>query len=1284
MISNSLRYACIVLAIIVFTPFDAFTQDGRIDRAYSIRRAEIEKRAGELGIPMLMHREDGMAELQGFTRRGKPLYYTTFNAVAASSISSDKVYPGGGAGLSLSGAGITLGEWDGGGVLTTHQELLGRVTQMDSPTGTSAHATHVAGTLIASGVHASARGMAYGANLHAWDWNNDTTEMKAAAANGLLVSNHSYGFITGWYNSGGTWFWFGDVTLSTVEDASFGYYSPATWSWDNTARTNPYYLIVKSAGNDRGQGPAPGTGHYYWEPSVGNWQWSTAIRNRDGNAFGYDCITDVGVAKNILTVGAVDDILGGYVNPSSVLMSSFSGWGPTDDGRIKPDVVANGIGLYSSVNSSATSYASYSGTSMSSPNVSGSIGLLLEHQNNLHPNQQLRASTMKALVIHSADEAGASPGPDYEHGWGLMNTMKAAQVMSAHAALGSPGHIFEIGISNNGSYNFDVESDGSPLRVTICWTDPAPAVRPLALNDATSRLVNDIDLRILGPSSTTMFPYVLDPANPANSATTGDNFRDNVEMVHIDAPVNGAVYTVQVTHKGTLTDAPQIVSIVVTGNVPLSAGNQPPVADAGPDITFDCASPTGSMIRLDASASFDPDNDALHYTWREGSTIIAGPTTNPFANVTFTPGVYIITLTVDDGRGGTDTDDVVVTMNEDVTPPSIDAPANLTLGNDVGFCGRSLVNTALGVPTTSDDCGVASVTNDAPAFFPVGTTLVTWTAFDGAGNSSSASQTVTITDTQDPYIAAPVDIVVSTETNQCSRSLASTVLGTPVTSDNCGVASVTHNAPASFPRGATSVTWTVYDVNGRSSSAVQKVTVVDTQPPSITAPTAISVNNDPGLCGTSANNIALGAPLVTDNCPGVIYYNDAPAFFPVGQTTVTWTARDVDFNTSTATQVITVIDVQPPVVTAPSDKVYSNDPGTCGKSATGVSLGSASASDNCGVLTLSNDAPTTFPVGTTTVTWKATDAQGNFATATQLVTINDTEKPTIHAPPTITVNTDPTSCYRSAPTQLGMPYTSDNCAVVAIWNDAPSAYPKGTTLVTWTARDASGNQSTATQQVIVKDMTPPTISVALFPEYLAPADHSMRSIRAGVMVNDNCPGSTFVLTSVTSNEPDSGTGPNDLPNDIQAVLNMPTTSFALRAERAPMSFGRRYTITYTAIDASGNRRSTSRFVYVPMNAKAVVSDETSTLPTDVTLEQNYPNPFSSYTSLVFRLPSEQTVSLRVYDAFGREVAVLTEGMFAGGSHAVVFEANELPDGVYFARLILGESVLQTKMLLLRP
>jgi len=530
-------------------------------RLWSQERARAESLAAVLGLPIRAENPDGsIIELQR-VENGIPLYYKTMNLNAARTISTTRVWPGGGGGFSLTGSTDTLGIWDGGKVRDTHQEFGGRVILSDGASTISGHSTHVAGTMIAAGVDAGAKGMSHQGRLRSYDWNFDISEMASAAAGGLRVSNHSYGYITGWYNDGSGWIWFGTTSISSTQDYLFGFYSSISQDVDNVAALAPLYLIVVSAGNDRGDGPGSQPVSHEHAEAGGTF---TDVHDIDGGSAGYDCISHMSLAKNTLSVGAVSDIVGGYTQPGDVLMSSFSGWGPTDDGRVKPDIVANGISLRSSYSTSNTAYANLSGTSMASPNASGSLGLLLQLRKTVAGSNTMRSSTLKALVIHTADEAGASNGPDYRFGWGLMNTLKAAQVMRTDSAAGLNKNIRELTLLQGQTIDVPVFSDGlQPLRATICWTDPPGTPPPPSLNPTTPMLVNDVDLRIVqGP--TTYYPWLLNPASPSSGATTGDNARDNVEQTHIASPAN-AQHTVRVTHKGTLSGGSQVVSLIITG-----------------------------------------------------------------------------------------------------------------------------------------------------------------------------------------------------------------------------------------------------------------------------------------------------------------------------------------------------------------------------------------------------------------------------------------------------------------------------------------------------------------------------------------------------------------------------------------------------------------------------------------------------------------------------------------------------------------------------------------------
>lgn len=544
-------------------------QAERFARQGPLYRRLLERTQGPQG---LLNRDPDL-RLAFVDERRMPRFFKADNVNAAATVGTDDVWPGGSAGLALSGAGTPLGElgeWDAGGVRTTHVEFGGRVTQMDTPSGFSSHATHVAGTLVASGSNAAAKGMSFMGTLAAYDWTDDNPEMAAAAANGMLASNHSYGYVTGWYynfDGSGNWFWFGDTTISAVEDYGFGYYDATARAWDEIAFEAPHYLIVKSAGNDRNDpAPAQPDSHYVWDPVETEWVWSMTVRKTDGQDGGYDTLPWNGVAKNILTVGAVNDIPAGWAGPSSVVMTTFSGWGPADDGRIKPDIVANGASLYSCTSTSNGSYGSSSGTSMSSPNATGTIHLLNRHYRATHGGAAPRSATTKAVVLHTADEAGFADGPDYRHGWGLLDAAGAAEWIGADTT-GVIGVIGEATLADGMQDTYVIQHPGGDLRVTVAWTDPAGTPHEPVVDAPDAKLVNDLDLRVQNQTTQEEhLPWVLDPVNPVNAATHGDNVRDNVEQVFVAAAPAGP-YAVTVRHKGVLANGAQDYSIVGSGEL---------------------------------------------------------------------------------------------------------------------------------------------------------------------------------------------------------------------------------------------------------------------------------------------------------------------------------------------------------------------------------------------------------------------------------------------------------------------------------------------------------------------------------------------------------------------------------------------------------------------------------------------------------------------------------------------------------------------------------------------
>lgn len=511
-------------------------------------------------------KQGGLIKLMGISEGGYPIYYATDNAIAAGTTRTNKLYAGGSLGLNLSGSTIPnnkIAMWDGGAVRATHQEFAGnRITIVDN-VSTDLHATHVAGTIAASGVNIAAKGMAFGLpQLISYNFDNDIAEMSTAASN-LILSNHSYGVLAGWVqnsNQFNRWEFLGRAGEN--EDYMFGYYNATSQAWDNIAFNAPYYLMVKSAGNYRASiGPSVGSFYYRYNAS-GVMEFAGTRPNGISSNDGYDTMGGYAVAKNILTVGAVNGLQNGPNSSSDITMAFFSAWGPTDDGRIKPDVVADGVDLLSTINSGDDKYATSTGTSMAAPNATGTLALLQElyYQRN---NAYMKSATLKGLAIATATEAGTDIGPDYKFGWGLLDAERAAKTI---LEKDSKSIISEQTLNEGQTYTTNVTASGSgPLMATISWTDPAavPVAEASALDNTTLRLVNDLDIRV--SDGTTYLPWVLDPANPSAAATTGDNFRDNVEQIYIANAVPGKSYTITVSHKNTLQGGSQPFSLIVTG-----------------------------------------------------------------------------------------------------------------------------------------------------------------------------------------------------------------------------------------------------------------------------------------------------------------------------------------------------------------------------------------------------------------------------------------------------------------------------------------------------------------------------------------------------------------------------------------------------------------------------------------------------------------------------------------------------------------------------------------------
>jgi hypothetical protein len=404
-----------------------------------------------------------------------------------------------------------------------------------------------------------------------------------------------------------------------------GQYNSGVGEVDALLHSRPYLTMVRSAGNDRTENPKNGE-----TAKIDFWATETVPYNSaihplgDGNhKGGFDTISYAALAKNTITVGAVNDaVTSGTRDLAKATLTTYTSWGPADDGRIKPDIVANGSSLVSPASTSDTAYSSLSGTSAAAPVVSSIAALLTQYWINtrgtLTPTiSGLKSSTLKALLIHGADDLG-NPGPDYKFGWGLANGKKSLDIIKNNNIKPQDKILQELQFQSPHEQEFYWDKS-SEIVATICWTDPRGSNSFIEDSNVPS-LVNDLDIIIIDPNGNQHLPFVM-PFTTARTlasmnspATRGVNSVDNVEMIRINNPVSGK-YRVIVTSKTNINaNSPQEYCLIITGT---QKSNPDPDPEAGSYETW-ATNAFGnnwqSLPLTDTTSDFD--NDGLN-NWAE-------------------------------------------------------------------------------------------------------------------------------------------------------------------------------------------------------------------------------------------------------------------------------------------------------------------------------------------------------------------------------------------------------------------------------------------------------------------------------------------------------------------------------------------------------------------------------------------------------------------------------------------------------------------------------------------
>lgn len=615
-------------------------------------------------------------------------------------------------------------------------------------------------------------------------------------------------------------------------------------------------------------------------------------------------------------------------------------------------------------------------------------------------------------------------------------------------------------------------------------------------------------------------------------------------------------------------------------------------------------------------------------------------------------------------------------------------PSNVTVYTGPGR--TTCDQTATWTPPTVSNCGgvVTMTSNYQPGnTFSVGTTTVTYTATNEANVSSTCSFTVTVIDNTKPVITCPPPVLNS----NCRQNTAPAITGTATATDNCDPnPSVTYSdatVQTGIGKYTITRTWTATDAAGNTATCTQKIFVVESPTPSITCPPNVFLH--PGAnCTVFTDPAHTGMPNTSGNCGTVsVTYFDVSSqdpnptkFLHYNYVIVrTWIVTNAAGNHNACIQLITVTDNTPPTITCPANISTTT---TLNKCSATVSVGTPQASDNCSPVTVTGkrsdgaSLSSAFNSGVTTIYWSACDVSGNTVTCTQTVTVTDNQFPSVTCPYSGTVvrNTDNKVCTYKVRDGEFNATAKDNCGIASLKYTLSGATSgtgtslsnvqlnSGLTTITWTAKDAQGNQTTCSFVVNVKDNQAPVVTC---PSSLTLCKSNSGSYTVSpVTVSDNCGVATVTYIVKSGNTTlRSGVGTN-------ASGTFPTGSS---------------TIYWTVKDAAGNTGTCNTAVTVKTctSGHREETEEAPVLPPVFTLN-SYPNPFSTTTKIVYSLPLDSKVQIKVYDMLGREVNTIVEGSKSAGQYSTDYNTSRLTSGVYFARMIAvanGVEYIQSQKLI---
>ena len=543
-------------------------------------------------------------------------------------------------------------------------------------------------------------------------------------------------------------------------------------------------------------------------------------------------------------------------------------------------------------------------------------------------------------------------------------------------------------------------------------------------------------------------------------------------------------------------------------------------------------------------------------TWAmTGATVLTG--SGQVGTQSFNIGTTTIIYTVEDAAGNTQTDSMTVAVSDNQFP-TITAPGDITISAGVNC---EITSLSLGAPSTSDNCGVASVSNDASPPYLVGTTTVIWTVIDAAGNTTTATQDIIVEDDIAPTLTLPSTVInVNTSVEGDYNCSMDVIISAVAANDNCSgsiltweMTGTTNNggtgtgqvpSPYPFNLGVTTIAYLVTDTSipANTISRTLTITVFDDEDPTISALSDVSVSNDTGVCGAS---VTWTEPAANDNCSVANFVQTTgfsnPFTFPIGTTTVTYEAEDGSGNSITSSFDVTVIDDEVPTIFHPNQSanlaITTSDDGV-GNCTVSIPILDAIINDNCTVSELSwiivgdttgsglNQVGTRiFNIGTSVITYTLSDNNSPALQATVSITIvvTDDEAPTFNLPSNITVN----SCN----TVVNYNVTgSDNCGVASITQidstglTSGDSFPSGTTTLEYEITDVNGLTFSDTFTITVIDDVLPIVNCPSNVSINNDSGLCTANYDYQVIATDDCSASPTLDWDMTGAITDSGTG----------------------------------------------------------------------------------------------------------------------------------------------------------------